>query len=137
LAVREELGYVLILDGQTASAQYQFEILKERTRDPELRMLHTAVLRRIVAERPVGISIIFGHTAASNLNQGTVTVTIYNDVLGTGAIAQVSLDWRAERHVYALLYTPENEAELGLLYAREMVRHGSKALVVQATATIE
>lgn len=145
IALREELGYVLILDGQMASAQYQFEILKERSRDPDLRRLYTAVLRRIVDERPVGISVIFGFTPTSNLNQGTDNTTLYNNVLGVGRIAaenrrlsgwhsqiglrgyvrgnvgangRIVLDWRAERYFFSDLYTPENEAELGLSFSQ-------------------
>ncbi|MGB3242896.1 MAG: surface lipoprotein assembly modifier [Sulfitobacter sp.] len=148
-ALREELGYALILDRQMAAAQYQFEILKERSRDPGLRNLYAAVLRRIVDERPVGISVIFGFTPTTNLNQGTDNTTLYNDVLGVGEIApesrriagwhgriglrgyvrgnigtngQVVFDWRAERHVYSALYEPETETELGLSFSQSTLK---------------
>jgi hypothetical protein len=143
--VREELGYVLILDGQMAAAQYQFEILRERSIDPQLRGLYSAVLRRIIDERPVGISVIFGVTPTTNLNHGTDNTTFDNDVLGTGDITpesrrrsgwegriglrgyvrgnigtkgRVVFDWRVQRHAYSTLYEPETETELGLSYSQ-------------------
>lgn len=148
-ALREELGYVLILDGQMASAQYQFEILKERSRNPELRNLYAAVLRRIVAERPVGISVIFGFTPTTNLNQGTDNTKQRIGALGVGDISPESrrlsgwagrvglrgyvrgnlganesivFDWRVERHVFSTLYDPEIETELGLSYSQSTAR---------------
>ncbi|WP_299413191.1 surface lipoprotein assembly modifier [uncultured Sulfitobacter sp.] len=144
IAVREELGYALILDGQMAAAQYQFEILKERAPSADSRALYTAVLRRIVSERPVGISLIFGFNPTTNLNQGTDNTTLSGGVLGEGQIApesrrisgwagqiglrgyvrgnlgakgRITLDWRAARHLYSALYSAETETELGLTFA--------------------
>jgi hypothetical protein len=140
--VREELGYVLILDGQMAAAQYQFEILRERSTDPQLRGLYSAVLRRIIDERPVGISVIFGATPTTNLNHGTDNTTLGSDggditpesrrisgwqgriglrgyVRGNiGARGRVVFDWRAQRHLYSTLYEPETETELGLSFSQ-------------------
>ncbi len=143
--VREELGYVLILDGQMAAAQYQFEILRERSSDPQLRGLYSAVLRRIIGERPVGINVIFGATPTTNLNHGTDNTNQDNDVLGVGDITpesrrisgwkgriglrgyvrgnigtkgRVVFDWRAQRYLYSTLYEPETETELGLSFSQ-------------------
>jgi hypothetical protein len=143
--VREELGYVLILDGQMAAAQYQFEILRERSTDPQLRGLYSAVLRRIIDERPVGISVIFGATPTTNLNHGTDNTNLDNDALGIGNITpesrrisgwkgriglrgyvrgnigtkgRVVFDWRAQRYLYSTLYEPETKTELGLSYSQ-------------------
>ncbi len=144
--VREELGYVLILDGQMAAAQYQFEILRERSSDPQLRGLYSAVLRRIIDERPVGVSLIFGATPTSNINNGTD-----NSVLGreggdiaaesrrisgwhgriglrgyvrgnVGEKGRVVFDWRAQRYLYSTLYEPETETEFGLSYSQVNVQ---------------
>ncbi|MFC6586489.1 tetratricopeptide repeat protein [Sulfitobacter pacificus] len=86
IPLREELGYTLILDGQMAAAQYQFEILAERNHSPELNRLYRSVLNRIVAERPFGVSVILGFTPSDNINQGTDNKAIENDLLGTGTI---------------------------------------------------
>ncbi|MCF2904254.1 surface lipoprotein assembly modifier [Octadecabacter sp. CECT 8868] len=141
LSIREELGYALLLDGQLAAAQYQFEILKERSANPEKRALYMAVLRRITAERPIGVSVILSYAPTSNLNQGTDNTTFISNVLGTGIIApesrrisgwesrvglngyvrgnlgsngRLAFDWRGERRFYSTLYSPETEVEVGL-----------------------
>ena len=140
--VREELGYVLILDGQMAAAQYQFEILRERSSDPQLRGLYSAVLRRIVDERPIGINVIFGFTPTTNLNHGTDNTVLSSDggdiapesrrisgwqgriglrgyVRGNiGTKGRVVFDWRAQRYLYSTLYEPETETELGLSFSQ-------------------
>lgn len=145
VALREELGYTLILDRQMAAAQYQFEILAERNRDPGLNTLYRSVLNRIVAERPFGVSLIFGFTPSDNINQGTDNKTLENHVLGTGIIDPsnrrisgwssriglkgyarttlsprdlVVLDWRAEREFFSTQLAPQNDLELGLTYSR-------------------
>jgi hypothetical protein len=145
IAVREELGYVLLLDGQMAAAQHQFTLLNERVTDPHQRALYRAVLRRIVAERPVGVSLIFGFTPSSNINQGTDNRLVEGGALGSGTIApesrrisgwhsriglrgyvrgnvsaqgQIIFDWRAERRIYSELFEPESQIELGVTYSR-------------------
>lgn len=94
-----------------------------------------------MAERPVGISIIFGFTPTSNLNQGTDNATLYgidqisadsrpiagwSESIGLGsyvrgnigASGHVKLDWRAQRHEYSIHYTAETETEMGLTFAK-------------------
>lgn len=141
VALREELGYALLLDGQMATAQYQFEILEERNRDPALGALYRSVLNRIARERPVGINLIFGFTPTDNVNQGTDNTTINSGVLGTGVIDPanrrisgwqsriglsgyvraapspsdlVVFDWRIERQQTSEQRMDETEAEIGL-----------------------
>ncbi|MBU2991667.1 porin family protein [Octadecabacter sp. 1_MG-2023] len=145
ISIREELGYALLLDGQLAAAQYQFEILKERSAISEQRALYIAVLRRITAERPIGVSAILSYAPTSNLNQGTDNTTLTTNVLGTGVIApesrrisgwegriglrgyirgnignngRIVFDWRGERHFYSTLFSPETEIEVGLTASR-------------------
>ena len=151
VALREDLGYVLLLDGQMAAAQYQFTLLSERVADPQLRALYHGVLRRITAERPVGISLIFSFTPTSNLNQGTDATTVSGGVLGVGTVdpesrrisgwssqiglrgyvrgnigaqGQLRFDWRVAREFYSDIYTPSTEKELALQYNRDAVRFG-------------
>lgn len=145
IPLREELGYTLILDGQMAAAQYQFEILAERNHSPELNKLYRSVLNRIVAERPFGVSVILGFTPSDNINQGTDDKTIENNLLGTGTIdpanrriagwnsriglkgyARTTLsprdlvvfDWRVERKFYSTHLAPQSDLEIGLSYSR-------------------
>lgn len=156
IALREELGYVLLLDGQMAAAQHQFTLLNERVSSPELRGLYRAVLRRIVNERPAGVELIFSLTPSSNINQGTDARTVESGVLGVGTVdpesrrvagwqsriglkgfvrgnvsarGQITFDWRAERRLFSELISPETQLELGITYAHsaEHVNWGIRA----------
>lgn len=87
--VREELGYVLLLDGQYAAAQYHFQILAARTPNGARRTLYRSVLGRIVSERPVGVRLVFALVPSSNLNGGADGNT-FDTALGTFEINDAS-----------------------------------------------
>lgn len=94
--VREELGYALLLDGQYAAAQHHFQILAERSPDPQKRALYRAVLRRIVSERPVGLRLVFALQPSSNLNGGADGATFETDVatIRIDEASQAQEGWR-------------------------------------------
>lgn len=150
IKLREELGYVLLLDGQMAAAQYQFTLLSERVANRELKALYRAVLRRITAERPVGVALVFEFTPTSNLNQGTDAKTVSNSLLGVGTVApesrrisgwsskiglrgyvrtnlgaqgQLRFDWRATREFFLDVYDPGTETEVAVQYTRTDARY--------------
>lgn len=82
IRVREELGYALLLDKQYAAAQFHFEQLLARVRDPNLQVLYRAVLRRIAIERPFGFGLVFEVAPSSNLNGGSA-LDGFDTVVGT------------------------------------------------------
>ncbi|QUJ77771.1 DUF560 domain-containing protein [Sulfitobacter albidus] len=143
IAIREELGYALLLDGQIRAARYQFTLLDERVDDPALRALYRGVLRRIDAERPTSVSLIFELEPTSNLNNGTDARTVRLNGFGTGDVTpesrrtagwrariglqgfvrrplgtqgRVTFDWRVQREIFSEVFDPSDEVELGLGY---------------------
>lgn len=144
--LRSALGYRLLLAERYGEALHHFEVLVATVKDPARRRLYQAVIAKILAERPAGVSLVFSLSPSSNLNSGSnqeelttsfgtlsidetsVEQSGWESSLGLSgffrqslnATDQIRLNWTAYRTFYSVdLIEDSRTAEASVMWSRK------------------